>query len=161
MGARTLSQQMEIPLAEAEAFIREYFRVYARVRAYLDDTLEEARRRGFVQTLLGRRRYLPGLSSTHGAERSLAERAAINTPIQGSAADLMKLAMVRVQRALKRERPSARLLLQVHDELLLECPADEADAAAEVVRTEMEGCFPLQVPLEVSTGRGPTWLDVH
>ena len=161
MGARSLSQQMGIGLAEAQEFIQGYFRVYAGVREFLDGTLEEARRSGYVKTLLGRRRYLPELASGHGGARALAERAAINTPIQGSAADLMKLAMVRVHRALPRVAPSARLLLQVHDELLLEC--DDADGAVigRTVRAEMEGCFPLRVPLQVSLGAGPTWFDVH
>jgi DNA polymerase-1 len=161
MGARSLAQQMGIGLAEAEDFIRHYFGVYAGVRDFLDATLAEARRRGWVQTLLGRRRYLPDLASTHGGQRSLAERAAVNTPIQGSAADLMKLAMVRVDAALKRQRPSARLLLQVHDELLLECPAADAEAVAALTRAEMQNCFPLRVPLVVSTGLGATWFDVH
>ena len=161
MGARSLSQQMWIGLAEAREFIAHYFRVYGRVRSYLDGTLEEARRRGYVETLLGRRRYLPGLASMRGAERSFAERAAINTPIQGSAADLVKLAMIRVHHALKQHWPSARLLLQVHDELLFECPSGEADGVSETVRAEMEGCFALRVPLTVSVGRGRTWFDVH
>jgi DNA polymerase-1 len=161
MGARSLSAQMGIGLEEAQDFIAHYFRVYARVREYLDQVVAEARRRGYVETLLGRRRYLPQLASAHGAERSFAERAAINTPIQGSAADLMKLAMIRVRGALKQRHPSARLLLQVHDELLLECPAGEASALSERVRAEMEGCFALSVPLLVSVGRGPTWFDVH
>ncbi len=161
MGARSLAQQMGIGLPEAEDFIRHYFGVYARVREFLDDTLAGARRRGWVQTLLGRRRYLPDLASPNGARRSLAERAAVNTPIQGSAADLMKLAMVRVHAALKRQVPSARLLLQVHDELLLECPAADAEAAAALTRAEMRDCFPLRVPLEVSVGLGATWFDVH
>lgn len=161
MGARSLAQQMGIGLAEAEDFIAHYFGVYAGVRAYLDTTLEEARARGWVQTLKGRRRYLPGLASPNGGERSLAERAAINTPIQGTAADLMKLAMIAVDRALKRRMPSARLLLQVHDELLLEAPAADAEAVAALTRTEMQRCLTLDVPLEVSVGLGPTWLDVH
>jgi DNA polymerase-1 len=161
MGARSLARQMGIGLAEAEDFIRHYFGVYARVREFLDSTVEQARARGWVQTLLGRRRYLPDLHSPNGGQRSLAERAAINTPIQGSAADLMKLAMIRVCAALKRQRPSARLLLQVHDELLLECPAADAEAVAALTRAEMQGCFPLRVPLEVSVGVGPTWFDVH
>jgi DNA polymerase-1 len=161
MGARSLSQQMGIGLAEAQDFIAGYFKVYARVREFLDGTVEEARARGFVQTLLGRRRYLPELASGHGATRAFAERAAINTPIQGSAADLMKLAMIRVHRGLKQRRPSARLLLQVHDELLLECPSAEVEVVSELVRTEMEGCFPLRVPLTVSLGHGPAWFDVH
>ena len=161
MGARSLSQQMGIGLGEAREFIAHYFRVYARVREFLDATVEEARRRGYVQTLLGRRRWLPELEGGSGARRAMAERAAINTPIQGSAADLMKLAMVRVHGALKRHGGSARLLLQVHDELVLECPAGEAESIAALVRAEMEGCFPLRVPLVVSLGRGPTWYDVH
>ncbi|HET9326928.1 MAG TPA: DNA polymerase I, partial [Candidatus Eisenbacteria bacterium] len=161
MGARSLAQQMGIPLAEAQAFIAEYFRVFGGVRAFLDRTMADARQQGWVATLLGRRRYLPGLDSAHGGERSATERAAINTPIQGSAADLMKLAMIRVAAALKAHIPSARLLLQVHDELLLECPMQDADLVSERVREEMEGCFPLRVPLVVTVGRGSTWFDVH
>jgi DNA polymerase-1 len=161
MGARSLARQMGIGLTEAEDFIRHYFGVYARVREFLDGTVEQARARGWVQTLLGRRRYLPDLTSSNGGQRSLAERAAVNTPIQGSAADLMKLAMIRLDAALKRQRPSARLLLQVHDELLLECPAADAEVVAALTRAELQGCFPLRVPLEVTVGVGPTWFEVH
>jgi DNA polymerase-1 len=161
MGARSLSQQMGIGLTEAQEFIAGYFRVYARVRDFLDATLDEARRRGYVQTLLGRRRYLPELASAHGGVRSNAERAAINTPIQGSAADIMKLAMIRVHAGLKRLGPSSRLLLQVHDELLLECPTPDVERVETLVRREMEGCIPLRVPLVVSVGRGASWFDVH
>ncbi len=161
MGARTLAQQMGASPAEAEAFIRDYFRAYAGVRAFLDRTLEEGREKGFVQTLLGRRRWLPALTSVHGGERALAERAAINTPIQGSAADIVKLAMIRVHAALKRSHPSARLLLQVHDELLVEADAADAGAVGEVLAAEMRGVQQLRVPLEVSVGSGPTWLDAH
>jgi DNA polymerase-1 len=161
MGARSLAQQMGIPLDEAQDFIRGYFDAYARVREYLDDTLAEARRTGWVQTLLGRRRWLPALRSANGLERSNAERAAINTPIQGSAADLVKLAMIRSHRALMARGSSARLLLQVHDELLFECDAAEVAEVATRVRAEMEGCFTLRVPLTVSVGSGATWLDVH
>jgi len=161
MGARSLSQQMKIPLPDAQEFIRSYFRVFAGVREYLDRQVERARERGWVQTLFGRRRWLHALASPNGGERSLAERIAINAPIQGSAADLMKLAMIRVHRALKQVAPSARLLLQVHDELLLEAPEELADAVATRVRAEMEGCTTLRVPLEVSVGRGATWFDVH
>ena len=160
MGARSLAQQMELELKDAKEFIDSYFTVFAGVRKFLDATVEEARERGWVATLLGRRRYLPELRSGHGAERSFAERAAINTPIQGSAADLVKLAMLCVHRALER-RTGARLLLQVHDELLLECPKGDAEAVAGLVRREMEGCYPLNVPLTVSIGTGPTWFDVH
>jgi DNA polymerase-1 len=151
---------MGLELKEAKEFIDGYFTVYAGVRRFLDQTLEEARARGWVATLLGRRRYLPELRSSHGAERSFAERAAINTPIQGSAADLVKLAMLSVHRAIARHT-GARLLLQVHDELLLECPEGDAGAVAELVRREMQGCYPLNVPLTVSVGTGRTWFDVH
>jgi len=161
MGARSLSQQMGIGLPEAQQFIKDYFRVFAGVREFLDRTVAEARRTGYATTLFGRRRYLAGLESSNGAVRSFAERAAVNTPIQGSAADLVKLAMVRVHTALKHSVPSARLLLQVHDELLLEAPEADADAAANVLRAEMERIFPLRVPLEVSVGHGRTWLDAH
>ena len=161
MGARSLARQMGIGLEEARDFIAHYFRAFEGVRSFLDATVEEARRRGWVATLLGRRRYLPSLESPHGGERAYAERAAINTPIQGSAADLVKLAMIHVHGALKAHVPSARLLLQVHDELLLECAAADADATAGRVRAEMEGCFPLRVPLVVSVGRGASWADAH
>lgn len=161
MGARSLSQQMGISPTEAQEFIAHYFRVYARVREYLDDTVTEARRRGYVETLLGRRRWLPGLESANGGERALAERVAINTPIQGTAADLMKLAMIRVHGTLARAHPSARLLLQVHDELVVEADAADAEAVADAVRRDMEGCLPLAVPLAVTASHGPTWFDVH
>jgi len=160
MGARSLAQQMGLELAEAREFIDGYFAAYAGVRRFLDRTLEEARERGWVQTLLGRRRYLPQLRSQGGLERSFAERAAINTPIQGSAADLVKLAMLKVHAALARAG-RGRLLLQVHDELLVECPAGAAAAVSEQVRAEMEGCYALSVPLTVTVGQGATWFDVH
>jgi DNA polymerase-1 len=147
-------------MKEAKEFIDGYFTVYAGVRRYLDRTLEEARERGYVQTLLGRRRWLPQLRGG-GMERSMAERAAINTPIQGSAADLVKLAMLRVHEKLARSGTGARLLLQVHDELLVECPAGAAARVAAIVKAEMEGCFPMSVPLTVSAGTGATWYDVH
>lgn len=160
MGSRSLAQQMGIELKEAKEFIDGYFTVYAGVRRFLDRTLEEARERGYVQTLLGRRRWLPQLRGG-GMERSMAERAAINTPIQGSAADLVKLAMLRVHDALRKSGTGARLLLQVHDELLVESPAASAARVAAIVQREMESCFELSVPLTVSAGEGTTWYDVH
>jgi DNA polymerase-1 len=135
--------------------------VFSRVRDFLDRTVADARRVGYVQTLFGRRRYLAGLDDPRGDVRSFAERAAINAPIQGSAADLMKLGMIRAHHGLMGSHPSARLLLQVHDELVVEAPRDEAESVAARVRAEMEGCFRLRVPLEVSVGQGPTWFDVH
>ena len=160
MGARSLAGQMGLELKDAKEFIESYFTVYAGVRRFLDATVVEARERGWVATLLGRRRYLPELRSSNGMERSFAERAAINTPIQGSAADLVKLAMLSVHRALSK-RAGARLLLQVHDELLVECPRGDAEPISSLVKREMEGCYPLRVPLTVSVGVGDTWFDVH
>ncbi len=160
MGARSLADQMGLELKDAKSFIEDYFNVYAGVRRFLDATVVEARERGWVATLLGRRRYLPELRSGNGMERAFAERAAINTPIQGSAADLVKLAMLSVHRALSK-RGGARLLLQVHDELLVECPRGDAETISSLVKREMEGCYPLRVPLTVSVGAGDTWFDVH
>jgi DNA polymerase-1 len=161
MGARSLAQQMGIALSDAQDFISGYFRVYAGVRAYLDRTLEEARTRGWVATLMGRRRYLPSLANADGLQRSNAERAAINTPIQGSAADLVKLAMLRVDAELSRAARGARLLLQVHDELLVECREGETEAVSALLKREMENCYPMSVPLTVSIGSGRSWFDVH
>jgi DNA polymerase-1 len=161
MGSRSLAQQMGITLEEARAFIDDYFGAFAGVRRFLDRTVAEARERGWVETILKRRRYLPALRSDNGLERSNAERAAINTPIQGSAADLVKLAMIKVHQSLERGRSPARLLLQVHDELLLECPVGDADEVAAIVQREMESCYELKVPLTVSLGRGRSWFDVH
>jgi DNA polymerase-1 len=160
MGARSLADQMGLELKEAKSFIEDYFTVFAGVRRYLDATVVEARERGWVATLLGRRRYLPELRSGNGMERAFAERAAINTPIQGSAADLVKVAMLSVHRALAK-RAGSRLLLQVHDELFGRVPPGEADSIASLVKREMEGCYPLEVPLTVSVGVGDTWFDVH
>jgi DNA polymerase-1 len=161
MGPRSLSQQMGISLGEAQEFIQHYFQAFARVREFIERQIEDARQRGYAATLFGRRLHLPDLASSNGAARAFAERVAVNMPIQGSAADLMKLAMIRVHGALKGSVPSARLLLQVHDELLVEAPEADAEAAGRLMRWEMERCFPLRVPLEVSVGSGRSWLDVH
>jgi DNA polymerase-1 len=161
MGARALSLQMGITLAEASAFIRDYFRVHAGVKRFLDRTIEEVRDKGYVSTLLGRRRYLPDVASTSPRARSNAERAAINTPLQGSAADLVKVAMVRIHERLRREGSRARLVLQVHDELLLESPESEVARVEVVLAEEMVRAVTLSVPLEVSVGIGGNWFDVH
>ncbi|HEV8479905.1 MAG TPA: DNA polymerase I, partial [Candidatus Eisenbacteria bacterium] len=161
MGARSLSLQMGLTLAEAAAFIREYFRVHAGVKRFLDATIEEVRQTGYVSTILGRRRYLPDVQSASPRARANAERAAINTPLQGSAADLVKIAMVRIHERLRHEGSRARLVLQVHDELLLESPAEEVEAVGRLLREEMVRAVTLRVPLEVSVGVGSTWFDVH
>ncbi len=156
-----LAKQLDIPKSEANAYIRAYFARYPGIRAYLDYTIDEARERGYVSTLLGRRRYLPDLSSKNRMVRQGAERVAMNTPIQGSAADIIKLAMLRVANSLEEAGLCARLLLQVHDELVVEAPQGECDAVIALLRREMEGVLPLRVPLLVDIGVGPDWASAH
>ena len=157
LGAFGLARQLDISMAEAKSFIERYFARYPRVRSFLDETIERARDDGFVTTLLGRRRFLPGLRSRNHNQRKAAERVAMNTPIQGSAADLIKLAMLAVDRRLLDEDANAKLLLQVHDELVIETPESGAEAIKELLKTEMEGVAELSVPLEVTVSSGPAW----
>jgi len=160
MSARGLSQELGLPLEEAQAFIEAYFQRYPKVRAYLDRQIEQARRDGFVQTLLGRRRYIPEVTSPDGMIRQLGERMAINAPIQGTAADLIKRAMIQLDERLRRERLAGRMVLQVHDELVLETPRGELERLARLVRDTMEGAITLEVPLTVTLKAGPNWLDM-
>jgi DNA polymerase-1 len=157
-GPRSLSHQLGIPFDEAKRFIAEYFERFAGVRVFLDRTVAEARERGYVETIFGRRRYIPELRDSNFNMRAFGERTAANSPLQGSAADLIKVAMVRIAAAL-RTGPRARLLLQVHDELVVESPAEEAEDIVRLVRREMEGAAQLSVPLVVDVGIGDTWLD--
>jgi len=156
-----LAQRLEIAREEAREISRAYFARFPSVRAFLDGVIEEGRERGYVSTILGRRRYLPDLRAKNFAVRAAAEREAVNAPVQGSAADLIKLAMVRVTRALRAGGLDAHLLLQIHDELLFDVPKRELDAAIAIVRREMESALELSVPLEVSMKVGPTWYDVE
>jgi DNA polymerase-1 len=160
-GPYGLARTLGIPNAEAAAFIQAYKKTYAGVVAYLDHTLEDARRTGYVTTLLNRRRYIPAIRSKSAAARAAAERLAINTPIQGSAADLIKVAMVELDRRLRTDRLRGRLLLQVHDELVLESPAEEAEALTALVRETMEGALRLDVPVVVNVGVGANWAEIH
>ena len=161
LSAFGLSQRLDLPPREAQAIIDRYFARYAAVKRWLDETIAEARRTGEVRTLLGRKRALPELGSRNPAMRSGAERMAVNTPIQGTAADLVKVAMLRVERALVRERLDAALLLQVHDELVLEVAEADAPRLGEVVRAEMCAAVELSVPLEVEVGMGRSWAEAH
>ncbi|HRR83161.1 MAG TPA: DNA polymerase I, partial [Planctomycetota bacterium] len=157
MGPQRLAHDTGITLAEAQQFIERYFRRYPLIKKYMDDTIAAAARDGFVSTLLGRRRPIPEIHSTNQGTRSAAERAAINTPIQGSAADLIKVAMVRLDEALRRSHPDAWMILQVHDELVFDVPADQVDAVCAIVRGEMESAMALRVPLKVDISVGSTW----
>ena len=158
-GALALSRQLGITLEEAKTFIKHYFERFAGVRAWLDKTVEEARQKGFVETLFGRRRYIPELRDRNFSIRSFGERTATNSPLQGSAADLIKIAMIRIHAALQRDGLGAKMLLQVHDELVFEIPEGERTDAGALVKREMEGVARLAVPLVVSVGAGKNWID--
>jgi DNA polymerase-1 len=155
-----LGRQLKIPMAEAKTLKANYFTRFPGVKAYLDNTIEFARTHGYVQTLFGRRRWTPDIDSRIFTVRQAAERAASNMPIQGASADIMKLAMISVWEALHRERSPATLLLQVHDELLFEVPADGASALGARVKACMEAAYPLRVHLEADVKTGSTWADV-
>ena len=156
-----LAHRLGLEQSEAHAIIERYFARYRRVKEWLDATIEEARRSGRVKTLFGRRRYLPDINSKNPAARNAAERTAVNTPIQGTAADLVKRAMLRVDRALTARALQAKMLLQVHDELVLEAPPAELDSVGPLLVEEMKGAADLAVPLEVDLGHGDTWASAH
>ncbi|HMA38465.1 MAG TPA: DNA polymerase I [Gemmatimonadales bacterium] len=158
-GPFALARQLGIGQDEAKAFIRQYFERFAGVRAWLDRTVLEARERGYVETLFGRRRYIPELKDRNFSIRAFGERTATNSPLQGSAADLIKVAMIRIHATLREQGLGSRLLLQVHDELVLEVPESEAAAAKDLVKRHMEGAAKLRVPLVVSVGVGRNWVD--
>jgi DNA polymerase I len=161
MGAFRLANELGIPRAEAQRFIDAYFSRYAGVASFIRATVEEARRSGYVSTLLKRRRPIRAINSRNANERQAAERVAVNTPIQGSAADIMKLAMLRVDEALRAEHPEAKLLLQVHDELIIEAPLASAEAVARTVERSMAEAAKLSVPLRVGVEIASSWGDMH
>lgn len=154
-----LSQSLGISRKEAQAFIDKYFESYPGVKEYMEDTVREAKRTGYVTTFMNRRRYLPDITSRNFNKRSFAERTAMNSPIQGSAADVIKKAMIDLDHKLKEDQFQARMLLQVHDELILEAPEEEIEKLKEVVASVMEHTLELNVPLEVDYSYGPTWYD--
>ena len=161
LSAFGLAGRLGIPQTEAATFIDAYFAEYSGVDAFITKTLESALAAGRVETILGRRRPINGIRNTTGRSRNLAERTAINTVIQGSAADLIKRAMLAVDREIRARKFEARLLLQIHDELVFECPASEGEALAHVVREAMNSALDLDVPLKVDIAIGPNWLDVE
>jgi DNA polymerase-1 len=157
--AFTLARDIGVPQGAAQQFIDAYFEGFPRVRQFIDETLEDARRTGVVKTMFGRRRLVPEVTSRNGQIRSAAERVAVNMPIQGTAADILKRAMIDVDASLKREHARARMILTVHDELLFEAPEDEADAVSALVRKTMAGAVTLRVPLDVDIGVGKNWKE--
>jgi len=158
-GPFALSRQLGISQEEAREFIAQYFKRFAGVRAWLDRTVAEAREKGYVETLFGRRRYVPELRDQNFNIRAFGERTATNSPLQGSAADLIKVAMIRIHAGLRAARLGTRMILQVHDELIFEAPISEREAATEVAKRHMESAAELRVPLVVSIGVGKNWLD--
>ncbi|EAU54992.1 DNA polymerase I [Mariprofundus ferrooxydans] len=161
MSAFGLAKQLNISRGEAQTFIDTYFERYPSVRGFMDDTLVLAREQGYVETLLGHRVYVPEISSSNGMRRAYAERTAINAPLQGSAADIIKVAMIHLHRRLRQEAPAAAIILQVHDELIVEAPVDQIDAVSAIMRQTMEQAVTLEVPLTVDIGSGHSWYDAH
>ena len=159
IGAFSLSKDIGVSRAEADRYIKNYLATYTGVAAYMENTIEQAKRDGFVTTYYGRRRYLPELSNSNGNLRAFGERVARNAPIQGTAADIIKIAMIRVYDRLKSELPNARLILQVHDELIVECDEKDAKAACTVLTEEMENAASLAVRLTAEAHYGKTWLE--
>jgi DNA polymerase-1 len=155
-----LSARLGITQSEAGAFIDSYFREYAGVDRFITRTLESALAAGRVETILGRRRPISGIKNTTGRNRNLAERTAVNTVIQGSAADLIKMAMIKIDRRLRETGLKSRMILQIHDELVFEAPASEVVDLSALVRQEMNSALALEVPLKVDLGAGGNWLDV-
>ena len=156
-----LSQRLKVPRKEAAALIDTYFRLYPKIRDFMSAAIEKARAKGYAETVLGRRRTLRDINSPNATSRQAAERDAINTPIQGSAADLIKIAMVKVVRALKAANMRAEMVLQIHDELVFDTPLNEVDRLKEIVTREMTTALDFGVPLEVGIGVGSNWLDAH
>jgi DNA polymerase I len=161
MSPFRLSNELQIPRSDAAQFIEAYFAQYPKVREFIDATVAEAEKSGYVKTLMGHRRTIPGIDSRNKTEKSGAERIAVNTPIQGTAADIVKRAMIELDARLRSSGSRARLLLQVHDELILEVPENEVDDVSALVREAMQSTVELTVPLKVSLDVGASWGDVH
>ncbi|MGA0211732.1 MAG: DNA polymerase, partial [Flavobacteriaceae bacterium] len=161
VSAFGLSQQTDLNRTEAKALIETYYATYPKLRAYIQDQIDFARDHGYVSTVLGRRRYLKDINSQNAVVRGAAERNAVNAPIQGSAADIIKLAMIAIQGKLTSEQWRSKMLLQVHDELVFDAHKEELDALKIMVKSEMENAFSLAVPLVVDIGVGTNWLEAH
>ena len=160
-GAFSLSEDLGVSVREAGVFLKNYLASFPKVDTYMKQTIADAKEKGYVSTLFGRRRTLPEVTSSNIAVRASGERMARNTPIQGTAADVIKLAMVRVWRRIRAEKLQSRLILTVHDELIVEAPEAEAQIAARILKEEMEGCVHFTVPLDTEVRQGHSWLEAH
>jgi DNA polymerase-1 len=161
ISAFGLSQRLHISRAESKKIIEDYFANFPAISSYIEDTLAAARETGYVETIFGRRRYLPDINSKNGTVRSLAERNAINAPIQGTSADIIKLAMINVDKRLKKEGLQSRMVLQIHDELVFDAVKYEVETLCAIVKEEMENVTTLSVPLTVECNYGNNWLEAH
>jgi DNA polymerase-1 len=161
MSAFGLAQGLRIPRSDADRFIKTYFQRYQGVDAFLKETIRGAEKTGYVHTLFGRRRRIPTINSRNRTEKTAAERVAVNSPIQGTAADIVKMAMVKLYHRLKQERLSSRILLQVHDEIILEVPEEEIDRTARIVQEIMESASGHAIPLKVHCETGESWGAFH
>jgi len=161
MGPRKLSDELGIDYGTARNYIETYYERYRGVTRYKEERIETARKEGYVTTLFNRRRYLPDIHHNNRVMRAEAERMAVNTPIQGTAADLIKKAMINIHGRLAADGFRSKMLLQVHDELVFEVPEEELDRVCTLVKQEMEGVYPLKVPLKVDINRGKNWAEAH
>jgi DNA polymerase-1 len=161
ISAYGLSQRLNIPRAEAKQLIDEYFKGFPKVKVYMDRCIAEAREKGYVETLMGRKRFLKDINSRNATVRGFAERNAINAPIQGSAADIIKLAMIDVFNELEKQNFKTKMILQVHDELIFDVYQPELEKIKEIVKNKMENAVKLSIPLTVDLGTGANWLEAH
>ena len=161
ISAFGLAERMDVSRTEAKELIDSYFEMYPKIKDYISKAVDTAREKGYIETEFGRRRYLPDINSRNAVVRGYAERNAVNAPIQGTAADIIKIAMIRVQQRLDAEGCKARMMLQVHDELNFSVPADEFDKVKRIVIEEMQGAYKMSVPLEADCGEGKNWLEAH
>ena len=155
-----LAEQLGISRKKAEQYIEQYLEKYKGVKEFMDRIVEKAKEQGYVETLFHRRRYIPELSSNNYMVRQFGARAAMNTPIQGTAADIMKIAMIEVNKKLEEEKLNAKLILQIHDELLIECEIEEKEEVKKILKESMENAVKLSIPLEVEVSEADNWYDV-
>ena len=161
MGPQRLARENGVTMAEAKKFIEDYFAKYPGIQKFTTEQVDLAKQQGFVTTILGRKRFLPDIHSSNIGLRINAEHMAVNTPIQGSAADLIKVAMIRLHEVFAKKKMETAMLLQVHDELVFEAPKDEVEDAKKLIIHEMENAIKLKVPLRVDVGVGKSWLEAH
>jgi DNA polymerase-1 len=161
VSAFGLSNQTDLTRSESKALIETYYKTYPKLRDYIDDQVEFAKENGYVKTVMGRRRYLKDINAKNNVVRSAAERNAVNAPVQGSAADIIKVAMIHIHEAMEAKNFKSKMLLQVHDELIFDAHKDELDDLKVLVKDKMENAFKLEVPLDVEIGTGQHWLEAH